>query len=73
MQRGWEFRFDDRVYYVGAPNPEAARFLVLQHLGSEGDVRAKEIPESAISFLELGDGTLIEAKVFDFNELLRGL
>ena len=70
MQRGWEFRFADRVYYVGAPDAEAARYLVLQHLGSQGDVQAREIPESAIRFLVLADGTLIEARVFDFNELL---
>ena len=70
MQRGWEFRFGDRVYYVGAPDIEAARYLVLQHLKSQGDVQPKEIPESAIRFLELADGTLIEARVFDFNELL---
>jgi hypothetical protein len=70
MQRGWEFRFEDRVYYVGAPDAEAARYLVLQHLRSQGDVRAKEIPESAIRFLELADGTLIEARVYDFNEML---
>jgi hypothetical protein len=70
MQHGWEFRFDDRVYYVGAPDVEAARYLVLQHLRSRGDVRPKEIPESAIKFLQLADGTLIEARVFDFNELL---
>ena len=70
MQRGWQFRFADRVYYVGAPDAEAARYLVLQHLRSQGDIQATEIPESAIRFLELADGTLIEARVFDFNQLL---
>ena len=70
MQRGWEFRFDDRVYYVGAPDVDTARYLVLQHLKSEGDVQPKEIPEDAIRFLGLADGTLIEARVFDFNKLL---
>ena len=43
---------------------------MLQHLKSEGDVQPKEIPEAAIQFLELADVTLIEARVFDFNELL---
>ena len=70
MQRGWEFRFGDRVYYVGAPDVGAAKYLVLQHLRSQGDVRPEEIPHSAIRFLKLADGTLIEARVFDFNELL---
>jgi hypothetical protein len=70
MQRGWEFRFGDRVYYVGAPDVEAAKYLVLQHLRSQGDVRPEEIPDSAMRFLKLADGTLIEARVFDFNELL---
>jgi hypothetical protein len=58
------------VYYVGAPDVEAAKYLVLQHLRSQGDVRSEEIPNSAIRFLKLADGTLIEARVFDFNELL---
>jgi hypothetical protein len=70
MRQGWEFRFGDRVYYVGAPDVEAAKYLVLQHLRSQGDVKPKEIPESVIRFLKLADGTLIEARVFDFNELL---
>ena len=70
MQRGWEFRFADRVYFVGARDVEAARYLVLQHLRSEGDVRPEEMPESAVRFLKLAEGTLIEARVFDFNEML---
>jgi hypothetical protein len=70
MQHGWEFRFADRVYYVGAGNIEVARYLVLQHLRSEGDVRPKKIPESATRFLELADGMLIEARVFEFNMTL---
>lgn len=69
MQRGWEFRFKDRIYYVGATDVDAARYILLQHLESQGDVPPREIPESAMHFLELTDGTLIEARVFDFSEL----
>jgi hypothetical protein len=68
VQRGWEFRFQDRVFYVGAADVEAARYLVLQHLRSEGDVRPKKIPESVLQFLGVRDGTLIEARIFDFSK-----
>ena len=67
MPSGWEFRFEDRVFYVGAPSLEAARHLVLQHLRCEADVGPKQIPETVLDFLGVKENTLIEARVFDFN------
>ena len=67
MRQGWEFRFHDRVFYVGATDLEAARYMVLQHLGSQADVEAKTIPADVLKFLKVRDGTLIEAKIFNFQ------
>jgi hypothetical protein len=67
MGQGWEFRFDDRVFYVGASDLEAACYMVLQHLGSQADVKAKTVPADVLKFLKVRDGILIEAKIFNYQ------
>jgi hypothetical protein len=64
MQRGWRFRFEDRVFYVGAPDEAIAAYLMLQHLGSEASVPSREMPLDAVLYLHLADGMVIEATTF---------
>jgi hypothetical protein len=64
MQRGWEFLFEDRIFYVGAPDAVTAAYFMLQHLRSSVDVPIREMPQEAVRYLKLTNGTVVEAHRF---------
>ena len=64
MQRGWKFLFEDRVFYVGAPDAATAAYFMLQHLRCSADVPVREMPQDAIRYLKLIDGIVVEAQRF---------
>ncbi len=64
MQRGWEFLFGDRIFYVGAPDAATAAYFMLQHLRCSADVPIREMPQDAIRYLKLMDGIVVEAQRF---------
>lgn len=64
MQKGWEFLFEDRVFYVGAPDAATAAYFMLQHLRSSADVPVREMPQDVVRYLRLMDGIVVEAHRF---------
>jgi hypothetical protein len=64
MQRGWEFLFEDRVFYVGAPDAATAAYFMLQHLRCSADVPVREMPQEAVRYLKLTEGMVVEAHRF---------
>lgn len=64
MQKGWEFLFEDRVFYVGATDAATAAYFMLQHLRSSADVPVREMSQDVVRYLRLMDGIVIEAHRF---------
>jgi hypothetical protein len=64
MQRGWEFLFENSVFYVGAPDAATAAHSMLQHLRCSADVPVREMPQEAVRYLKLMDGIVVEARRF---------
>ena len=64
MQRGWEFLFRDRIFYVGAPDAPTAAYFMLQHLRCSADVPVREMPQEAVRYLNLMDRMVVETQRF---------
>ena len=64
VQRGWEFLFEEKIFYVGAPDAATAAYFMLQHLRCSADVPVREMPQEAVRYLKLMDGIVVEARRF---------
>ena len=64
MQRGWQFPFETKVFYVGAPDAATAAYFMLQHLRCSTNVPVHEMPNDIVRYLKLADGMVVEAQRF---------
>ena len=64
MQRGWEFLFEKKIFYVGAPDAATAAYFMLQHLRCSADVPVREMPQEAVRYLKLMDRMVVETQRF---------
>jgi hypothetical protein len=58
MIKGWEFRWEARRFFVGAPDAATAKQYLAPHCADTASTDPAQVPRGILAFLELGNGTV---------------